>query len=379
MEFFDKGDPTNNGIPYRFPVVTLCLSITDEEEPKIMDTVFLKQICKQDIFRYNIFVSKGEKFASCCRLHSDAEMLELSSQVNSFGAGGSLSLGSHRVVTLNYERLALMAKSMNHFIELIKENVMDIKKILYGHKKLLQDLSRNQVFVKYGWINFKRMFSTVGIIGYVEAEEILKKKFSKQKHEDIMKLMLDTLNYEVINNNEKFEGCIYNVEQVPGESAVHRLPRADKIIFDTELPYEILANQFVPLFRNNDISIWEKMQIDGKYLKGLSGGGIAHINIGEYTTANQTQNIINFAVKSGLEHFALTGTFCQCIDNHVTLGNKEICSICGKEVKNRIARVVGFFVRVNDMSDYKRIYDHDKRKEYMNEDFNYKQNDYVAV
>lgn len=68
MEFFDKGDPMNDGMPYRFPVVTLNISKKKDKEGKwvIEDKQFLKSACKKDIYRYNIFVSEGNKIASCC-------------------------------------------------------------------------------------------------------------------------------------------------------------------------------------------------------------------------------------------------------------------------------------------------------------------------
>lgn len=68
MEFFDKGDPMNDGMPYRFPVVTLNISKKKDKEDKwiVEDKIFLKQACKKDIYRYNIFVSEGNKVASCC-------------------------------------------------------------------------------------------------------------------------------------------------------------------------------------------------------------------------------------------------------------------------------------------------------------------------
>jgi len=61
------------------------------------------------------------------------------------------------------------------------------------------------------------------------------------------------------------------------------------------------------------------------------------------------------------------GIFCE--SGHVIIGNRETCAKCGKPIKKKIARVVGFFVEVKDMSTYKKVYDHDIRKEYINGDF----------
>jgi len=371
MEFFDKGDPMNDGMPYRFPVATLNISKKKDKEDKwiIEDKHFLKQACKKDIYRYNIFVSEGNKIASCCRLLSDLDMTGLASQANSFGAGGSISLGSHRVITINFARLSLMAKTYDEFLDLIKIHTNNAKKILKAHKQLLQDSKQSQLFLQIGWIQLERMFSTLGIMGYVEAEEIAIKKFKLEKDFDVMKNFLDYFNFEVNSNNEQFDGCQFNVEQIPGESMAHRLPRVDKLLFgEKNIPYSIYANQFVPLWEQGK-TIWEKMEIDGKYLSGLTGGGISHINTGEHITSKQAEQLIDYAVECNCEHFAITGTFCQCEDGHVYIGDTEYCAKCGKPIKNKIARVVGFFVSVSDMSTIKKEHDHDRRKEYINGDF----------
>lgn len=335
----------------------------------IEDKKFLKSACKKDIYRYNIFVSEGNKVASCCRLLSDQDKMELASQSNSFGAGGSISLGSHRVISINFARLALMSKTKEEFFELIKIHTINCKKILRAHKKLMKDSEKAQQFLQLGWIQLDRMFSTLGIMGYVEAEYIMKKKFKELKNIDFMKEFLDYFNNEVDTNNEDFPECFFNIEQIPGESMCHRLPRADKLIFgDKNIPFEIYANQFVPLWEQNQ-TVWYKMATDGKYLSDLTGGGISHINTGEHVTPKQAENLIDFAVESNCEHFAITGTFSQCEKGHVLIGDTKFCNKCGEPIKRKIARVVGFFVDVDDMSFYKKEFDHDQRKQYSNGDF----------
>jgi ribonucleoside-triphosphate reductase (formate) len=369
MEFFDKGDPMNDGMPYRFPVVTLNISKKRDKEGKwvIEDKQFLKSACKKDIYRYNIFVSEGNKIASCCRLINSVEMADLASQANSFGAGGSISLGSHRVITVNFVRLALMAKTYDEFFELIEKATNNCKKILYAHKQMLYDLKPAQVFLKIGWIQLERMFSTVGLLGYVEATTIIKDKFNIK--DDIMGLMFDKLNDTLNANNEEFKGCFYNLEQIPAESMSHRLARADKLLFGKDkVKYDIYSNQIVPLWETN-ISLWEKMKITGTYLKKLTGGGIDHENTGEHITAKQAEKIIDYAVECDLEHLAITGTFCQCVDGHVIIGKRDTCAKCGNPIKSKIARVVGFFTPVEDWNENKRIYDHDRRREFINGDF----------
>jgi len=371
MEFFDKGDPSNEGMPYRFPICSINISKTKNvinNEWIIEDKEFLESICNKDIFRYNIFISEGFKIASCCRLQSDSEMLELASQVNSFGAGGSVSIGSHRVLTINFMRLALQSSSKEEFFFLLKNRIKDCKNILFTHKQLLKDFEGSQFFLRTKRINLDRMFSTIGILGYVEAEETLKRKNIFPKEYDVMKDMMYFLNEEVNSNNEEFTGCIFNIEQIPGESMVHRLARADKILFPEEnIPYDIYSNQFIPLW-DTESTIWERIEKDGIYNQLLTGGGIVHANVGEHITGKQAEKIIDYAVKCGCEHFALTGTFCKCEDGHVLLGNRDTCAKCGKPIISKIARTVGFFTPVEDWSSYKQVYDFSKRIEYTNKD-----------
>jgi hypothetical protein len=42
-------------------------------------------------------------------------MLEIAAQSNSFGAGSIGSLGSHRVATINYNRIALECENIDDF------------------------------------------------------------------------------------------------------------------------------------------------------------------------------------------------------------------------------------------------------------------------
>lgn len=390
MEFFDRGDPLQDGMPYRFPVATLNISKKKVNETWVVeDKKFLKACCKKDIFRYNIFSSEGSKVASCCRLLNDTEMIELASQANSFGGGSSISLGSHRVLTTNFVRLALEADNIFHFLELLEQRVYESKKILNAHKSLIERNKHLQVMLRYGWIQSNRMFSTFGILGIVECEQILKERFADELNSkafegvDLMGFILSRYNQFVNKEStlrakkladpefefvDEFPNCIFNIEQIPAESMSHRLAKADKIIFGDKLKYNIYANQWIPLW-DNEASIWERIEKDGKYNSKITGGGIVHINTGEHITGTQAEELIMYAIEHGCEHFAITGTFCKCENNHITLGNKDICPICSKNIIQKVARVVGFFTPVSDWSYEKRTYDHELRKEYSNGDF----------
>lgn len=360
LDYFDKGDPLKGGAPYRFPVVTCNISKKNYGDKEIIeDQKFLKNICKRDIFRYNIFVSAGTKYASCCRLLNNADLMQFASQSNSFGAGGSMSIGSHRVCTIDFPRILLESKSKEDFFKILDERIESSAKILKAHKELIKKLTDNglQKFISNGWINMNRLFSTFGLIGIYEASNMFKDKFNDEN--DIEGSMLIAMNNMVAKYSEKY-GIVGNIEQIPGESFAIRLLKADKIIFgDDKLPYNLLSNQFIPLWE--EATIWEKLDADGKYNKLITGGGIVHAQIGEKVTAKQAEKIIKYAVNSGCEHFALNAIYSECEAGHVSFGKYEICPICQKKIVEKYTRIVGFFTPVSSWQDVRRNWEFDKR------------------
>jgi ribonucleoside-triphosphate reductase (formate) len=109
-----------------------------------------------------------------------------------------------------------------------------------------------------------------------------------------------------------------------------------------------------------DVSIWDRLDINGKYNKLLTGGGICHVTIGEKVTSDQAKKIINYAIKAGCEHFALNAIYSICEDDHVSFGKLIKCN-CGKDIKDYMTRVVGFFVPVSSFNKKRRDFDFNQR------------------
>jgi len=369
MAFFEKGDVLKNGEPYRFPVVTKNLSklYNEKEIAYIEDKEFLKSLINSEIFRYNIFVSEGTKVCSCCRLINNTDMLELASQSNSFGGGSSISLGSHRVVTINFARISFICDSYENYFAILEKRIEDTAKILKAHKQLLRLLTQKglQPFIENGWIQLNRMFSTFGIMGIVEANETLLSRFPELKDKDIIKEILTFFDERILFYSKKYE-IVSNAEQIPGESYALRLATVDNKLFGS--PYKIYSNQFIPLW-NTESSVWERMIVDGKYQKLLTGGGIVHLNIGEKLTKKQIEKLIDFAVESGCEHFSLNPVYSKCKNGHTNFGKFEKCPVCQDEIIDYITRTVGFFTPVTSWKSEKVEYDFNKRHIYTNENF----------
>jgi len=324
----------------------------------IGDTKFLKKACRRDIFRYNIFASEGTKVASCCRLINNKEMLDYASQSNSFGGVG-ISIGSHRVVTVNFARIALEAKTEKDFFTILDLRTENAAKILAGHKALIRRLCDKglQPFIANGWINMNRLFSTFGILGIVEAAQIFQGKFGNGR--DIIGDFLKYYNKKVNEVSEKYN-IIGNIEQIPGESFAIRLAKADRLLYgENQVPFKLYANQFVPLW--NDASLWERMKQDGKYNQLITGGSIVHAQIGEKVTPKQAEKIIQYAVECGCEHFALNAVYSECEKGCTTLGKNNVCSDCGAPIIEYYTRVIGFFSPVSAWQDVRREWEFPRR------------------
>lgn len=367
MDFFEKGDPLQNGMPYRFPVATINFSkIKNESTGKfeIQDKEFLKAVCKRDISRFNIFSSAGTKICSCCRLINDIEMLDFASQSNSLGGGGSISLGSHRVITINFQRIALECQSFEDYLNILSFRVEEAAKILKAHKLMLLKFTKEgyEPFIANGFINPKRLFSTFGLLGIYEANKTLRQRFDIPADRDITGEILEYFNTKV-NDVSKQYGIIGNIEQIPGESFAVRLAEADKAIYGFgDDYYKLYANQFCPLYE--DFTLAEKIKTDGKYNMKLTGGGIVHIQIATQTTPQQNEQLIKFACAEGCEHFALNRVYSRCKKCGKVYNTKVDKCDCGAEGDDleRLTRVIGFFTPVSSWGKVRREWEFPRRR-----------------
>lgn len=366
VDFFDKGDPSQNGLQYRFPVTTPNMTKKlDEKTGKYYldkDNELLNYITKKDIARYNLFTSAGTKIASCCRMINNKEMMdELGSTVNSFGGSGGASLGSHRAITINFVRIAHEATSYEDYLRILKERINDCAKILKAHKVLLYKLTDMglEPFVNRGWVILERLFSTFGVNGLYESNIILKEKFGNVVDDYKKDILMHFNNF--YKEAAKKENIVANAEQTPVESMSPKLFKSDNILFGN--PYNfpsMYANQFVPTWVHTTIK--EKFTEEGKYDNYMDGGSIAHLQIGSDLTPSQAKEIIMQSVEAGCEHFALNAVYSRCKEcGAVEKANWKECPHCHSEKIEHLSRVVGFFVVMDNINPIRKENDWKKR------------------
>lgn len=326
-----------------------------------------------------------------CRLITDVDALNsFGGQVNSFG-GSATSFGSHRVCTINWPRIALEAEGIEDFYELQAERLIDSIHILHAHRELLRVTSNEHLhpFFANGWMSLDRLFSTVGVIGIAETCDILAAKIKSGVIKNTTKWNIEESNQSMADYAENYAGFCdeitsniltrlnemvdmystehptfknpYNIEEIPGEAMAVRLCDADKLIYGKErVPFELYSNQFIPLWR--EASIYERMAADGKYNQLFTGGGIVHFNLGERATPEQVEELYDYSVESGCEHFALNPIYSLCVNNHSTFGDVDTCPVCGEKIEEKYTRVVGFFTPISSWSKVRRNWEFPRRK-----------------
>ncbi len=346
-DWFSKGDPST-GLPYRFPVVTL--NLRTDKNKNIIDKKAFEYFSKINLEKgcFNIYISSGNKIASCCRLVNDLEL----AGSDSFGNGG-ISLGSHRVVTINLARLGRLAETEDNLFSLLDHQLEISRDILIAHRKLLRKRI-DQGFLRffdYGIMHMERLFSTLGINGIYECLEELGMPITTPRGKALAHKLLNHIKEYATSCSKQYKHS-FNVEQVPAESLAVKFAAKDALLYGMD--YSIYANQFIPLWVEQDIT--DKIKLDGEFSKTLTGGGISHLNLGEkLTSVSQMEKIIEYAVKSGCEHFAINYNFCKCKNDHITVaGPSKQCPMCGVEIVEQYTRIIGYIVPVSSWNKGRR-------------------------
>ena len=343
-EWFSKGDPIT-GFPYRFPVVTMNLT-TDKYGTFLDDNTaqwFADVNCNMGNF--NIHFGEKAKLAMCCRYENDLDDMDMTP--DSFGNGG-VNIGSHRVITINIPRAAIIADGDIGTFNSILDNYMDVaSKLLMVHRyEILQARIEKspdylQFFGKLGWFNLKTMFSTFGITGMNEACEYMGLDLLDEDGTDFM---LDTLDH-IRGNIKKFRkqySIPFNTEEIPGEQACVSMVDKDKAMFQID-DYPLYSNQYIPLIKPADI--YTRLDLSGRFMKQISGGGIVHIN---HETKIDSQEkmyaLMKLAAHSGVPHLAVCYRFGKCVNGHThIIGQATECPECGEPIERARNRVIGYY------------------------------------
>ena len=298
----------------------------------------------------NFFVSDNVGVLSnCCRLLSDINKLD--AFINSIG-GTALSVGSCRVSTINFVRIAYESKfNKSKYLKLLAERVELDCRALSAMRNILKKNIKKGLLPNYqdGAVELDKQFCTIGgigiyevmdLFGLIETDEAGYKRYSDDAVEFTTQI-LDTIN-EVKDNFQ----CdfTFNLEMIPAENCAGVLCRADNLIYEQN-KYFIYSNQWIPLMEK--CTIQEKCRLGSLFDKKCGGGCIANINIeNRFPNEDTAWDMLNYVASQGVIYFAFTTKIGVCEDRHASIGT-TVCPVCGKPIVDQYSRVVGFYVPVS--------------------------------
>ena len=363
-KFFEYFVEINNkeGV-FTFPVMTLAVSLDENnnyEDESIIDWISEVNHGKSI---GNIFQSRPNSFCSCCRLKNELDIVnEINGygKINSFGASSGLSVGSHRVCGINLPRLAIKEKENPNYLNEIMDSV---HKILYAHRMLIKERINLGVLPLYthGWMDLSRQYSTVGLIG---GYEYVKNKglsiLTEEGTNALMKVM-KTVESKILEYQKSEKDCIYNIESIPGESQAVKLCDIDKILGYCDSKVKLYSNQYVSLM--DECSIYDRMKTQGIFDSVTSGGAIMHCTYKDSTTLTKEEYeaVVRMAKDLHNEYFAINYAYVRCANGHRSIGEKDVCDICGAPIVARFQRVVGFITCVESWNNVRREYEYQRR------------------
>ena len=339
---------------FTFPVLTYSLLYKDG---KFQDEEFARWSSTHNIewSDSNFFVSGDVGVLSnCCRLLSDTK--KISGFINSIG-GTALSIGSCRVSTINLVRIAYESKfNKKKYIEILKDRVLLDCKALTSMRYILKRNIEKGLLPNYqdGAVELDKQFCTIGGIGMYEVmdlfELIKSDEFGNKSYSDeaveFATQILDTIN----DVKDHFEcDFTFNVEMIPAENCAGVICQADNLIYEQN-KYYIYSNQWIPL--TEKCTIQEKCRLGSLFDAKCGGGCIAHIDIeNRFPNEETAWKMLNYVASKGVIYFAFTTKINVCQNKHSFIGTKT-CPVCGEQMTDQYARVVGFYTPV---SGYQKI------------------------
>ena len=355
--------------PFTFPVMTAC-QLKDKETGEILDKDWLEWVSRISVENklMNFYTSDTcDSLSSCCRLRNGLAKAKASAQnqeyTNSFGVGG-LNIGSHRVVAINLPQIAYIAKysekdDWKAFYNILESRIKIAQDILDIHRELLTKLinNGNLPMYKYGCMDLRKQYSTLGFIGLYECLEIMGLNITTDEGINTGKKIINLFN-SMNDARTKIDGYIRNVEQIPGESAAVTFCLKDKLQF-ANVEYDLYANQYIPLTK--EALMTDRIKIQGQFDSDVSGGSILHIDIDQQLTQQQISDVIQLCAKNNVIYFALDDCLWQCKSCGKTGVGRIQKSPCHSAEVIHWMRVVGFRTPVKSWNKVRRGIDFPRR------------------
>jgi ribonucleoside-triphosphate reductase len=366
LEFLAKGmigsDKKPLNLPYRFPITTFIVDPSMEKEyPDEYNKILVlnKDFCFLNILRN--MSTDLKKLSMCCKLTLSLEDMLKMNINNTFGS--YLTLGSHAVVTVNLGRIALEARgNWDEFERILIDRVGQARQLLIVHRRDILGSRRIKYheFFKNGMLDLDHnFFSTIGFVGFADAIEYMGGTIMEGEGLNHGLKFLDLMKQLSVQYSHE-DNAMYNLEEVPAESASGVLAAKDKIKFPRVATKDFYNSQFVPL--SYDVPIVKRIEVESKFQNKTTGGSMAHLNIlGSMDEINGFKLQDRLIKNTDLVQFAMNRGFTLCKNGHNSMGVLETCPVCGSKDLDWMTRIVGYFVNVSSWNKIKQLEFHTRQ------------------
>ena len=341
-----------------FPVTTACFSI--DADHNIRDEEFLTFIAEKnrEFGFINIYCGDSSTLSSCCRLRSEQK----SEYFNSFGSGSS-KIGSLGVCSINFPRLAIKYPDEKEFMVELGKMVEVCARINNAKRHIIEKRIKNgnEPLYSLGFMELSKQYSTVGVNGFNECIELMGYDLLEESGQALAIRILEAINMA----NARFQrqyNAPHNCEQVPGENMSIKMADKDKLLGYQD-QYDIYSNQFIPLVAS--ANLLDRIKLQGMFDSHFSGGSILHLNVDtRIEDVEDIKTLIRETAKKHVVYFAINYVLCECVEGHMSVGNDQVCPVCGKEITGVYTRVVGFLTNVKNWHKTRREQDFPCREFY---------------
>ena len=324
------------------------------------DNVYCVQ-CQNDDEPY--FTLPSGLITHNCRVLNEMQENTFSSTIGLTG----VMTGSVNVITLDLNRIVQDWKQENDVdyhdskrgLRPYLANILErVYKYHIAYKTMVYDLEDKGMYANSSanYIYVKKLYSTIGLLGYCEAAEFL--GFKVDNNDDYKEFIAYL--FGVVKEQNKLHSIrdkkrpfLFNSEAVPGENMAVRFYEWDKadgyvVPADQNLYSSYFFKQWDP-----DISVLDKIKLHGAYVnKSTDGGQACHVHLQEHLSKEQYLKLIDVAIKEGCNYWTYNIPITECKGcGHVVNAPVSECPKCGGHDLDYWVRIIGFLRPLSTYSD----------------------------
>lgn len=380
LDVYSGGD--YQGKPFNFPKFEVQLYPKDLKNGKYDDELIkVSELAAKFGTPYYIinqpYMPEFACYQCCAYLMPLDKSIDTNDLENETVRGGSL-----QVVTINLPQIAYEARGDDgKFFEILDERMEKAKKVMHLRHDIIEKNLKNgmlpflsqKINKKERYFEPDKQSYTIGLVGINETvkfhtgEELHESKGAWMFGLSVMKHMK-----EVVAGFRDETGMNFALARTPAESTAYRLASIDKktygeraIVQGDPVTNSIYYTNSFHVRPNADITLFERLKIEGAFHPLTDGGAMSHIWLGEaHPNAEAIVSLTKkIATKTAIQYMAFTKdlTICESC-GFVTGGLHDKCPKCKSNRVQNWSRITGYYQNIKGWDKGKIAELHDRRR-----------------